>query len=108
MTVVSAYSADGSLYVMVESPRGSSIKFKYDPAIDRITLSRPLPAGLSYPHDWGFVPSTRASDGDPLDALIAWEGTSYPASSFHVGRLACSRSSRPIIAPGPANETIAS
>jgi len=78
MTVLSAYAADGSLYVMVESPRGSSIKFKYDPAIDRITLSRPLPAGLSYPHDWGFVPSTRASDGDPLDALIAWEGTSYP------------------------------
>jgi len=78
MTVLSAYSADGSLYVMVESPRGSSIKFKYDPAIDRITLSRPLPAGLSYPHDWGFVPSTRASDGDPLDALIAWDGMSYP------------------------------
>jgi len=63
---------------MVESPRGSSVKFKYDPDDDVMVLSRPLPAGLAYPYDWGFVPSTRAADGDPLDAVIVWDGTSYP------------------------------
>jgi inorganic pyrophosphatase len=63
---------------MVESPRGSSVKFKYDPDDDVIMLSRPLPAGLTFPYDWGFVPSTKAADGDPLDALILWDGTSYP------------------------------
>jgi inorganic pyrophosphatase len=78
MTVLPAYRSDGSLNVVVESPRGSSVKFKYDADIDRIVLSRPLPAGLTYPHDWGFVPATRASDGDPLDVMIAWDGTSYP------------------------------
>src|SRR4051812_10683037 len=73
-----AYRADGSLNVMVESPKGSAVKFKYDASLDLIVLSRPLPSGLVYPHDWGFVPSTSASDRDPLDALIVWEASSYP------------------------------
>jgi inorganic pyrophosphatase len=64
--------------VMVESPRGSSVKLKYDPDDDVIMLSRPLPAGVTYPYDWGFVPSTTAADGDPLDAIIVWDETSYP------------------------------
>jgi inorganic pyrophosphatase len=73
-----AFRADGSLNVIVESPRGASVKFKYDLELDRIVLSRPLPSGVVYPHDWGFVPQTRASDGDPVDAMIVWDGVSYP------------------------------
>src|SRR5581483_2210587 len=63
---------------MVESPRGSAVKFKYDPDDRVITLSRPLPAGLAFPFDWGFIPDTHAADGDPLDAFILWDGASYP------------------------------
>ena len=73
-----AFRQDGSINVVVESPRGSAIKFKYDPDDDVMTLSRPLPAGLVYPHDWGFVPSTHAPDGDPVDAIILWDGASFP------------------------------
>jgi inorganic pyrophosphatase len=73
-----AFRRDGSLNVIVESPRGSSVKFKYDPDDEVIMVSRPLPAGLVYPYDWGFIPSTRAADGDPLDVLIAWDEASYP------------------------------
>jgi inorganic pyrophosphatase len=73
-----AFAEDGSLNVIVESPRGATSKFKYDLARDRIVLSRPLPTGIVYPHDWGFVPSTRAPDGDPVDAMIVWDGVSYP------------------------------
>jgi len=76
--MVPARSRDGALNVMVESPRGASVKFRYDPTLDRIAVTRPLPSGLVYPHDWGCVPSTRAPDGDPLDAMIAWEATTYP------------------------------
>ena len=73
-----AFRPDGSMNVVVESPKGVTVKFKHDADSDRIELSRRLPIGLAYPHDWGFIPSTRASDGDPIDALIAWDGASYP------------------------------
>jgi inorganic pyrophosphatase len=72
------YAATDAFHVVIESPRGSTSKFKYDPARKVMTLSRPLTNGLSYPYDWGFVPSTRAADGDPLDAIVMWDGTSYP------------------------------
>jgi inorganic pyrophosphatase len=75
---IDAIRTDGSLNVIVESPRGATVKFKYDLELDRIVLSRPLPSGIVYPHDWGFVPATRAADGDPVDAMIVWDGSSYP------------------------------
>ena len=64
--------------VVVESPRGSTAKLKFDPAIDAMTLSRPLTYGLRYPFDWGFVPGTEAADGDPLDAMLAWDTETFP------------------------------
>jgi inorganic pyrophosphatase len=76
--VLPTFRPDGSINVIVESPRGAASKFKYDPETDRLVLSRPLPAGLTYPYDWGFVSATRAPDGDPLDAMIVWDGHSYP------------------------------
>lgn len=78
MTRIPAIGADGAVHVVVETPRGSTSKFKFESTLGAFTLSRPLPSGLAYPNDWGFVPSTLAADGDPLDALVLWEGASYP------------------------------
>jgi len=72
MRAVPACRQDGSVNVVVESSRGSTVKLKFQPEYECFELSRPLPSGLVYPHDWGFVPSTRAADGDPLDVFIAW------------------------------------
>lgn len=69
---------DGSINVIVETPRGSSAKFKFDPETGAMMLSRPLPIGIVYPYDWGFIPSTRAADGDPLDVMILWDGVGFP------------------------------
>ncbi|WP_394822225.1 inorganic diphosphatase [Pendulispora albinea] len=66
------------LHVVVETPRGSHTKIAYDPERELFRYSRPLVLGVTYPYDWGFVPSTVAPDGDPLDALIYHDGTSFP------------------------------
>ena len=78
LATLPAFGPEGSVHVVVGSPRGSTVKLKYDADLEAFTLSRPLIEGLSYPFDWGFVPSTRASDGDPVDAMILWDRTAFP------------------------------
>jgi inorganic pyrophosphatase len=65
-------------HVVVESPRGSAIKLKYRADLDAMSISRPLVTGLVYPYDWGFVPSTRGEDGDPVDAALFWDVATFP------------------------------
>ena len=67
---VPAYSEDGAVHAVVEAPKGSLVKLKYEIKLGAFTVAHSLPLGLSYPFDWGFVPSTQAPDGDPLDILI--------------------------------------
>jgi inorganic pyrophosphatase len=68
----------GDLNVVVETPRGSNVKLKYERDTGTFRYSRQLILGLTYPYDWGFVPSTLADDGDALDAMIYHEVGTYP------------------------------
>ena len=66
---------------IVETPAGSRAKFTYDPETGLYTLGKLLPLGLSFPLDFGFVPSTIGGDDDPLDILI------LPETALAVGCL---------------------
>jgi inorganic pyrophosphatase len=64
--------------VVVEVPRGSQVKLKYDRDTGTFVWSRPMPLGIRYPYDFGFLPGTLADDGDELDALVFTEVPSFP------------------------------
>jgi inorganic pyrophosphatase len=55
---------------IVETPKGRRNKFDYDAEIQAFTLGGLLAEGLSFPFDFGFIPSTVADDGDPVDVMI--------------------------------------
>ena len=60
----------GDFCVVVETPKDSHNKYKYDPECDALRLKAVLGEGLAFPYDFGFFPSTRGEDGDPLDSLL--------------------------------------
>jgi inorganic pyrophosphatase len=72
------FTEDGDVRVVIETPRGSQAKFAYDPEIQTFSLTKSLLTGLSYPHDWCFVPSTRADDGDPIDVMVFHVAATFP------------------------------
>jgi inorganic pyrophosphatase len=59
--------------VVIETPRESRIKVNYDSEAGTFGLKRILPLGVSFPLDFGFVPSTRAEDRDPIDIMVLAE-----------------------------------
>lgn len=56
--------------VIVEVPVGSRNKYEYEPEMGAILLDRVLPGNIRYPADYGFVPSTVSTDGEPLDCMV--------------------------------------
>ncbi len=59
-----------TVHVIVECPRGSHNKFTFDPGSGLFKLSKVFPAGISFPFEFGFVPCTKADDGDPFDVIL--------------------------------------
>lgn len=64
--------------VVVEVPKGSRNKYEWDAAAGAMRLDRQLFTATRYPGDYGFIPGTRADDGDPVDVLVALDEATFP------------------------------
>ena len=73
-----ARAGNSRVHAIVETPRGARAKLKYETELGGFVLSKSLTLGLTYPYDWGFIPSTLAPDGDPLDVMIIHEAATAP------------------------------
>jgi inorganic pyrophosphatase len=68
----------GLIRVIVDTPKGSGNKYKFDEELRCFKVSRVLPLGLRFPFDFGSVPGTCAEDGDPLDVLVLLDAPMFP------------------------------
>src|SRR5258706_3645262 len=67
----------GLVNVIIDTPKGSRNKFKFDEQALCFRLSHILPLGAAFPYDFGSIPGTIAEDGDPLDVMVIADEASF-------------------------------
>jgi len=72
------------LNVLIETPKGSNLKYAFDEETGFLTVKKALPEGMSFPFNFGMIPGTMADDGDPLDVLVLNEDALIPGCLLHV------------------------
>ena len=77
-STIDPYTENGTLQVVIETPKNSRLKYAFDHDRRVIVLKKILPAGMVFPYDFGFVPSTLAPDGDPIDVLVLMDEAAFP------------------------------
>ena len=70
------------LRVMIETPKGRRNKFAFNPNEHIFELQKVLPSGMAFPYDFGFVPSTKADDGDPIDVMVLMDEPAFPGCAL--------------------------
>lgn len=82
---VTSRTDDGAVNVFVETPKDSPHKYDVDASgLFRIAIE--LPEGQRFPFSFGYVPNTKAPDGDELDIILVTAGT-VPAGALIEARL---------------------
>ena len=71
--------------VIIEVPIGGEpIKYELDKAAGTLVVDRFLHTPMRYPGNYGFVPHTLSSDGDPIDVLVANTRPIVPGAVINV------------------------
>jgi inorganic pyrophosphatase len=63
-------NAPEEINVIIEIPKGSSIKYELDTTSGLIFVDRILLSAMYYPCNYGSIPKTKEADGDPVDVLV--------------------------------------
>lgn len=72
--------------VVIDTPKAASCKFKFDEEAQVFRVHKAMPLGLTFPFNFGFVPSTRGGDGDPLDVVLLTDFV-LPVGAVALGKL---------------------
>jgi inorganic pyrophosphatase len=72
-----SFHDEDELNVIIETPKGSRNKYNYDEELRLFKLGGVLTSGAVFPFDFGFVPSTKGGDGDPLDVLVLMDEPAF-------------------------------
>lgn len=70
LTRLKTFDEEENVIAIVETPRGTRTKLAFDDKFGAFTVKKVLPQGMSFPFDFGFIPSTLGEDGDPVDVLV--------------------------------------
>jgi inorganic pyrophosphatase len=80
-----------TLRCLVEIPKGSRNKYRYDEELGGIKLERFLFSSVVYPTDYGFIPETLVEKGEALDAMVCVGAPTFPGCVIPVRLIAVFR-----------------
>ena len=80
------FDEDENVNAVIETSRGSRTKLAFDAKLDAFTVKKVIPEGMSFPFDFGFIPSTIGEDEDPVDVLVLTD-EALPAGTVVPSRL---------------------
>lgn len=65
---------------IIEIAKDTNTKFEFDEEFNTFVLDRVLLSSMLYPANYGFLPSTHAEDGDPLDVMVLMNNSMPPGT----------------------------
>lgn len=71
---------ENDFFAVIEITKGGKAKYELDKDTGLLRLDRVLYTSTHYPANYGFIPRTYASDGDPLDVLVLCSENILPMS----------------------------
>jgi inorganic pyrophosphatase len=69
--------------VVIEIPMGSHVKYEVDKDTETVFVDRFAFTTMGYPLNYGFIPGTKAGDGDPVDVLVLSTYEVFPGTALY-------------------------